>query len=468
MAKKILFFVLLIAPFMLGTIGYCIEGLALSDALYAAFALHAINPVIDEKNILIEFARWLCPLALACGVIIAVRELGSSFKNLFLSLSSDCVTIYSDNVFGEMLKNNIPHSILAADDTVYGNKNIIIMYSDQKTSLEFLANNKNKLQGKNIYVRSEHFDPLYIGSGNIRFFDLNGIIAREYWKIRDLTEYFSAQKTHIKIALIGFNELGEHILSGAVMNNVYSLDQCIEYHVWGESSVYRHLHSDLEMMNDDRIIYHEQALENEMHTLKEMDRIIVTDSDRYDLLAAIFELCTQNEIHCFSADGSLKNSVYNSNDKIKVFGNYSEILTYDNIITDKLYETAMELHYAYVLESRDKTADVFDAAEMEEEWEKLDGFTKMSNIASADYHDIRLHIMAANGMKEANDTLSELEHIRWCRFLFLNHWKYGETASGKKDSDNRIHPCLTAFSNLPPEIRKLDEDSVKTLLKLKK
>ena len=28
--------------------------------------------------------------------------------------------------------------------------------------------------------------------------------------------------------------------------------------------------------------------------------------------------------------------------------------------------------------------------------------------------------------------LAELEHIRWCRFHYLNHWKYGKTKNKKK------------------------------------
>lgn len=87
----------------------------------------------------------------------------------------------------------------------------------------------------------------------------------------------------------------------------------------------------------------------------------------------------------------------------------------------------------------------------------------MSNIASADYHEIRLMIMKADNSYEINDSISELEHIRWCRFHYLNHWKYG----GTKDTGRRIHPCLLPFSGLNKDDKSKDAEGIKVLLKIK-
>ena len=107
---------------------------------------------------------------------------------------------------------------------------------------------------------------------------------------------------------------------------------------------------------------------------------------------------------------------------------------------------------------------------MEEQWEKLDGFTKGSNIACADYHAIRRMIMRKAREKQMElsiELLGQLEHIRWCRFHYLNHWTYGIPENGKaKDSSQRIHTCLVPFEELSEEERKKDYDAVEVLLDL--
>lgn len=461
MAKKILTFLLLILPFTLGTIGYCMEDLSLTDAFYATFALHVINPVTDEKNILIELARWLCPLSLACGVVLFIRDLGIGLKNLLLSFRPGNVTIYSDSPFGAVLRDNIPRSVLTGGNSVYLNKNVIIMFSDENKSLEFYEKNKEKFNGKNVYIKLDNFDPLCIGNKDIRFFNLNDMIARDYWITRDLIKYYSANKAHIRIAVIGSSDLAERILNTALLYNLYSLDQCIEYHVWSENTLYENIHNDFCAMNNDKVIYHRQSLEAGLGTLKEMDRIIFADSSDHKLLTAVFELCTSSEIDCFSPDNGLINGVYDSGN-ITVFGSFRDILTYDNVITDKLYRLAMELNYRYAcLYGGARGAGT---GEMRQEWDSLNGFLKMSNIASADYHEIRLKIMNSDDSYEVTDTVAELEHIRWCRFHFLNHWKYGET----KDTANRIHPCLLPFGELKEDDRGKDAEGIKLLLELKR
>ena len=107
-----------------------------------------------------------------------------------------------------------------------------------------------------------------------------------------------------------------------------------------------------------------------------------------------------------------------------------------------------------------------EASDMKSEWDKLNFFTKMSNIAATDYHKIRLMLMEADGSREINDRVSELEHIRWCRFHFLNHWKYGETADGRKDPENLIHPCLVPFEKLSQIDKDKDTESIKTLMEI--
>lgn len=461
MAKRILFFLFLILPFIIGTVGYYIEDTGLTDAFYGAFALYAVNPVSDEKNILIEIARWLAPVTLASGVILAIKELYNRFKNYFLGMSAGTITIYSDNSFGEILKNNISHSILLDNDSVNRSKNSIILYSDDKAALGFYEKHREELEGKTVYMKLDDFNPHYMNRNGLRCFNLNDIIARDFWKSHDLLKY-GIEGMNVRIAIVGLGELGERILNNGLLNNLYSLKQHIEYHVWGSSVLYKSLHKDLCTMNDDELIFHDSSIEEDICLLSEMDRVIVTECADLKLLAAIFEICTNSDIYCFSPDGSLVNGIY-GNDRVKVFGRYDELLTQENIMTETLYSLAMELNHNYV----DIYGDNSENNDPNKDWEELDGFTKMSNIASADYHEIRLMIMKEKGSYEIDDAVCELEHIRWCRFHLLNQWKYGETSDGRRDNKNRIHPYLTAYHKLSADERLKDRETVKMMMELR-
>lgn len=89
---------------------------------------------------------------------------------------------------------------------------------------------------------------------------------------------------------------------------------------------------------------------------------------------------------------------------------------------------------------------------------KLNGFLKWSNISSADFNEILGELIDANADLEM---LSELEHIRWCRFHYLNYWKYGVPENGKsKDPKRRIHTCLVSYSKLGEDEKEKDREVV--------
>ena len=110
-------------------------------------------------------------------------------------------------------------------------------------------------------------------------------------------------------------------------------------------------------------------------------------------------------------------------------------------------------------------------AEMEQCWDALKGFVKGSNLSAADYHTIRLLVMEKRKLRTDNPSalteeekslLSEMEHVRWSRYHFLNYWKKGSI----RDNEKKIHPCLARFSELSPETQKKDFNNVEILLKL--
>ena len=76
-----------------------------------------------------------------------------------------------------------------------------------------------------------------------------------------------------------------------------------------------------------------------------------------------------------------------------------------------------------------------------------------------------LEYLIRSGRNTDIDKLSELEHIRWCRFHYINYWKYGVPENGKnKDEKRKIHSCLKGYYELPEEERRKDSAMIAELL----
>lgn len=74
-------------------------------------------------------------------------------------------------------------------------------------------------------------------------------------------------------------------------------------------------------------------------------------------------------------------------------------------------------------------------------------------MAAAGYFDVikRLKVEGAE-----LESLTELEHIRWCRFYYMYNWKYGAV----KDWSCRTHPSLVPYSELSRNDKDKDKENV--------
>ena len=110
---------------------------------------------------------------------------------------------------------------------------------------------------------------------------------------------------------------------------------------------------------------------------------------------------------------------------------------------------------------------------LEQEWSRLDGFTRYSNVSAADYHEMRLRMLDTLGWPADGEKLSaaqleylaELEHIRWCRYHYLNNWRWGKPENGaRKDPAKRIHADLIPYGELSDQEKQKDRDNIHVLL----
>ncbi len=456
--KKVLMTTIIFLPFILGTIGFLIQGESFSDAAYYAFALYAVNPLHEESNILIEITRWLAPAVVASSLLLFIKTVSQNIFNFFVCLKKDSVTLYGNTTEVEILKSNIKNSIISPKNTISGSKNHIIMFDNELDSFRFFNENKNEFSNKNVFIKSNSIDMFKNDNKNFKILNFEELISKDYWNSRKLTDFLDSCPNEYNIAIIGFDSLGQKLLDYAILNNIYSLNQKICYHIWGDSKYYSEIHSDLILMNEDQIIFHNSQWYEDIEALSKTNRLIFSSTPTINSLIMLSEKYPQMDIDCFNFDENIINAL--NKPQIKSFGQSHKILTRDNLLMNDTYYWAKHLNYTYACKYNE-VSDPDNTLNIEKEWEKLDSFSKNSNICAANYHTIRQAVIAHN--KPSIMELAEMEHIRWCRFHYLNHWRFGLTETNKKDSKNRIHPCLVPFKDLSETDKQKDIDSINVL-----
>jgi len=127
-----------------------------------------------------------------------------------------------------------------------------------------------------------------------------------------------------------------------------------------------------------------------------------------------------------------------------IFGDMKDILTEDNVKSESLYRLGKLFNYDYSLRYSEKNSPIFYEDEMEAEWRKLDGFKKSSSIARADHYWIEKKLKEDGILAEDDEDSLRIEHIRWSRFHYINHWTYAE----KRNNALRKHNMLVPYEQL--------------------
>lgn len=467
--KKVLLTILFFTPLVLGTIGYysAFEKSNFLHAFYCAISLYVLNLGSDATNVLIHIARFGAALATSAVVLNRFSKIIKRIAAVLIPLSSlDVTVVYTDSDKYDYLDRE-KGCIVSKDKIFIHCPNQILMFDDFD-NLDFYEKNRHdfELVNRTTYMLMEDIDPYMLKNSNIRYFSINDTIARKFWMENNLCDFMDKNtgEVNCKIAIIGFSQLGKHIFRQAILNNIYSLNQKIEYHVWGDNGLFESQHDDWNaiLMNNDSCIFEGEQPED-LCKLKDIDRIIITDENMISLAQMIMSAYPEKAVYFYSS--RKRNLEERLVGNLHEFGDIREVVTLDNIKSDKLYKAANELNEDYNINNPDNACS----------WENLDGFTKGSNIAPADYHAIRLAInKKRNDYKlenYSNDIDGEgpkLEHIRWCRYHYLNNWKYGEPDDKNKSKDRtkKIHKYLQPYDKLDKEIQQNDVDNILTLYRI--
>ena len=443
-------------PFFVGCYGYAITGeMTFWEIIYAVIAIYFVNPVTDTTNGFILFAE-LTSVIVTAGIILSVLKFALvKIEHFFYRFNSDTTVVYTDNDLGENLGKTLKHGYVIKELTKPEKvKNHIFMLKDDAEAISFYSTNEKKLKGKNVYMMMTDLDATLLKAADsseaeLHFFNIYDMMARDYWKKNNLYDH---REDHLKIAVIGTGDVAEAIIKYGYLNNIYSLKQEYEYHIWGLSGSVASFISALPTENKDRIIVHEGNWDDDMDILAEMDRVIYADEDeQIELIQKILYVNPLAEIHCYSTEEIDYEDVYESR-KIVVFGNMKDILTEDNVRNETLYELGKLFNYDYALRYSETNAKPGFEKEMEKEWKKLDGFKKSSSVARADHYWIEKRLKEEGIMDENDEAAWIIEHIRWSRFHFANHWSYAE----KRDNLRRKHNLLVPYEKLDQKEKEKD------------
>ena len=263
--------------------------------------------------------------------------------------------------------------------------------------------------------------------------------ARQYWKS------YPAEKSE-RIAIIGFGHAGEDILKFGLQINLIDPDQHFEYHIYGDGAAFRREHTELDKMEPDEVIFHDDGL-YEYADMLTFDRIIFCGGGAGNamavskLLAAAPVRCP---IHVYAPNGDVITNLFGP-DRLECFGTAKENASAGMIFNEESMAAARRQHEFYYKQYGGTP------------WEKLDAFKRYSNVSSSDYMHTITRLLK-DGMPV--DAVAELEHIRWNRYHYLNNWTYGP----ETDPARRIHKCLVPFAELSEEEKQKDIEAIRSKL----
>ena len=508
--------VLLVVTLACGTAGYLQAG-ALPDgaaatpygAFLQAFFLLVLNGPIEPSNALIEIARWT-------GIVFALEAVASviagvlfraAFEDLRLARAlrgGNAVAIHGSGVYADALAANLGERAIRSErPRAFRAKTQVVMFPTDGETLAFYEQNKAQL------VQDEHEVHLCLNGidadasregANVFTFNLAELCAELYWKKHPVNE-------PQRIALVGEGRFAEELLTHGLIVNIFSVQNGVDYEVFGDFAAYRALHERLsEAMdeNADTLVFSEVPWQASLSRLRGFDRVIVCFDDgrgvqaasalraagvnrelhvRCDQEDAVALLWPNEHVTGVNAEGKAIVAEYPT----VAFGTAAQLCTEEYVLKEALHREGRLIDIGYwVLEGNGQNKDCGSCAHRAcacledwnaclacskhaKRWRKMDKFTKWSNYMAAAHDDHkRLLLEQHDALKPGGfdalpatvqDELQEIEHIRWNRYHRLNNWEYARV----RDDSNRLHPYLLPYRVLETKVQRNDADAYRKL-----
>ncbi len=330
---------------------------------------------------------------------------------------------------------------------------ISVFYMDPDEGRNYMLASKAAAQGAEVYcMGSLHLQNPF---RNLHFFSEPEAVSRRYWDTHPLSEKERC------IVLIGCGQFGSALMERALINNVFITERKLEYHIFGDTELFRDRHPEILRALDscssgDRLFLHRERWSSDRGLLQRADRLILCSDDDGENLAA-YDIISS----WFARPSALHIRLRTALTGFPCFGDQFSILTPEYVIKDRLNRHAQMMNDIYNAGSQNPTP-----------WHALSPFLRQSSIAAADHLLVKARYLLDNEtlteLSDADcaraykryqelypqrmDLLQEMEHRRWMRFYQVYNWQYAE----KRDDALRLHPLLVPYSELSAEEKRKD------------
>lgn len=468
--KKLLRGVLFLLPLALAFVGLLYAGETPLDALFSGVIMYALNYGDSPPNLAVQVARWTAPMVTATGIALAFAPVVRMLQARLLYRRGNSVAVYGDEEIFEQLKNAPGIRAIRGEKTLLP-AHRYVLFAEEEENLRFYMTHRPALEQREVYLRCSSLRSQELGGGRLHLYSMEEVGARLFWKQAGLLRQYAQGGREVHIALVGFGRLGEQLLLWGLQNNIFAPDQRIVYDVFGADESFQRLHHELSSVRDP-VRFHGDWREA-LPLLQQADRILVVQQeDQLLLLEELLFSLNATVLDVLAAEPE-QLRLLEDQSRLRIFPWKELALLPENLFDEKTLKRAkaINLRYAHLYSGVEETEENAEA-----EWLKLNSFTRYSNISAADYHEIRLQMLEARGIApdpgaldpQTLELLSELEHIRWERFHFLNNWRHGEKLNGRaKNPAQRTHSDLIPYQDLTEGEKEKDRENIRTLLQVR-
>lgn len=459
-------------PLLFGLIGFAaVDGEAFLDALFKSVGLYTMEYQETPPNVWIELGRWTAPMATASGILLIAVSLRDRFRNYIRYCRGDSIAVYGPDQEKKPLLAKLGWRGIDGKARFVRAQRYILLNSEAE-NFDFYTNHQQELRQSTVYLKCSSLPAQSVSAPGLSLFCPEETAARLFWKQRRLYDVSARRGHRLKLVFLGFDKLGEELLTCGLQINLFSPDQRIEYHIFGDGSAFSAVHTELHFISDP-IFFHPEPWYTALPLVEEAQMVVVLEQkDQLSLLKDLLLAVRRENIDVFGT-GSAGVKLLAGQERLAVFDWRREAQALEHILGDELLELAQRINLRYAHLNCNVPEN---SGTMREQWQLLDAFTRYSNIGAADYHEVWLGMLDVMGISEnperlppeAMELLAELEHIRWCRYHFLNNWRYGQPENGAgKDSQRKLHADLLPYRELSEAEKEKDRASIRLFLSIR-
>ena len=462
MKKKVWRWVFTLIPLVIGITGFLIAKENFWNGAFNTVTMYVLNYGEEPANVIIGIARWTAPAVTAGWVVFFLTSVWEWGKCRYRYLRYDSIAVYGPADEQDTLLRRLGKRGIAGKERLVKAHRYIFL-NDEKESLAFCEKHRDELRNRKLYIRSNMLPSQTPVDANVRLYSPEEIAARKFWKKHCIFRLAREHDYQPDIAVLGFGRLGEELLYWGLQENIFSAGQQIRYHIYGDCESFLAVHEQIGQISD-RVIHHPEPWRSSAEQLRQASMIIVLEQeDQMGVLRDLKTMLWNTPVTVFNAQSELE--PFEERAFGYTFFNWKEEASViSSILEDDTYYLAKSINLRY-----EHQHNGFEETDENREWlwQKLDAFLRMSNVSTADYHEIRKMMAGELGIdlnrlsKDQMEFLAELEHIRWCRFHYLNNWRCGEPENGnRRDANLRIHRYLAPYQDLTDDVKDMDRQDV--------